>query len=109
MSKSTILTAGALSVALLVSIPAQAALVIGTVDLTPLGSNQATATYTDFGVGAVVPNPVAGGVTLGNAAGGNITFTGGGAIVTGSVAGQYAQPANSVGNYLTTGFNGEAF
>jgi len=101
-----ILAAGITSVGLLAAMPAKAALVIATQELVPFGSNQATATYTDFGTTGA-PTPVSGGVTLGNTAGGNITFTGGGAIETGSSSGKYAQPAGSTGNFLSTGFNGE--
>lgn len=106
MRKLQLLAAGIASIGLLAAVPANAALVIATQNLVPFGSNQAGATYTDFGTTGA-PTPVSGGVMLGNVAGGNIAFTGGGAIETGSSSGKYAQPAGSTGNFLSTGFNGE--
>jgi hypothetical protein len=96
------------SAALLISgiSKAEATLAISTVDLNPTGAI-AGSSYTDFGTSG---GTVSGSFTEANSTGGTLFFSaglgGGGALVQGSVAGSYAQPAGASGNYFATGFSG---
>lgn len=108
MTKSSIFSVGLIAAGLLVALPANAAVVVSVAggNLNPMNA-VAGATYTDFN-SVVALAAVAGGLVFSNANGGSLTFTGDGAIATGSVSGSYAQPAATTGNFLSTGYNGSA-